>query len=228
MAFQFDLRRRGWTLEGAGAPSSGCIGIYCTGTLDEAAWARVLALPEKSRRFVLVLAPATARERTMLIEAGFGDALTDAVELEELAARAGRLAEVTQWIPRRRHLGDLELDLLAREAYGQGKALNLNPREFALIWRLADVPGTPVSKPELIHDVWRMGFVPETNSIAVHMSRLRRKLGFVGMAGIIVTTSTGYVLTARRSGPVSEAPTAVALASARRPLAGPTSLGVAC
>ncbi|MFD1958726.1 winged helix-turn-helix domain-containing protein [Novosphingobium panipatense] len=146
---------------------------------------------EEDRRFILVITPSTAHEGAELLRVGFGEAVAEAIEGGEFAARAGRLAELTGWVLRHRRLGDLELDLVAREAYGHGKSLNLNPREFALIWRLADAPGETVSKQDLIHDVWRMGFVPETNSIAVHMSRLRRKLGFVGLSGIIATSPNG-------------------------------------
>lgn len=139
----------------------------------------------------MVISAATAEERVELLRVGFGEVVSEAIEPGEFEARASRLAEMICWLPRHRRFGDLELDLLAREAYGCGKSLNLNPREFALIWRLADRPGAPVSKQDLIQDVWRMGFVPETNSIAVHMSRLRRKLGFVGMSGVIATASGG-------------------------------------
>lgn len=199
----FDLRHCGWALDETGAASSECIGVAHAGRLDSADWQQVLTFPDEVRRFTLVLGATTAHERARLFQAGFGEAVTDTIELGEFEARASRLAELTRWLPRHRQLGPLELDLLAREAFGNGKALNLNPREFALIWRLADSPGEPVSKQELIHDVWRMGFVPETNSIAVHMSRLRRKLGFVGMSGIITTAAAGgYCLvppTERRS-----------------------------
>jgi len=187
----FDLRVCGWTLDFGGEPSSDSMGVMHAGHLDPAGWERLLAVRNDVRRFVLVIGPASASERAELLQAGFGEAVPDTVDPSEFEARACRLAELTRWLPRHRRLGDLELDLLAREAYGQGKSLNLNPREFALIWRLADTPGEPVSKQDLIQDVWRMGFVPETNSIAVHMSRLRRKLGFVGMAGIIATASAG-------------------------------------
>lgn len=188
---QFDLTSCGWTLDVRGEASSGCIGILPAGPLEDTAWERLLAVREEDRRFILVITPSRAHERAELLRVGFGEAVAEAIEGGEFAARAGRLAELTGWVPRHRRLGDLELDLVAREAYGHGKSLNLNPREFALIWRLADAPGETVSKHDLIHDVWRMGFVPETNSIAVHMSRLRRKLGFVGLSGIIATSPNG-------------------------------------
>lgn len=188
---EYDLRACGWTLSLSGDPSSECIGIIAAGRLDSAGWQRVMSIRREHRRFVIAIGTSSACERAELLQLGFGEAVTGTIETGEFEARASRLAELTRWLPRHRRLGDLELDLLAREAYGCGKPLNLNPREFALIWRLADTPGLPVSKQELIHDVWRMGFVPETNSIAVHMSRLRRKLSFVGMAGMIATASAG-------------------------------------
>lgn len=187
----FDLRLSGWILEEADDPSSDCIVLAHAGEPGSAEWQDVLSFPEEVRRFILVIGAATAPERAELLKAGFGEAVNDAIEPGEFEARASRLAESTRWLPRHRRVGELELDLLAREAYGYGKPLNLNPREFALLWRLADQPGEPVSKQNLIQDVWRMGFVPETNSIAVHMSRLRRKLEFVGMSGVIATACAG-------------------------------------
>lgn len=193
----FDLRLSGWSLDDRCEPSSDCIGIIHAGHLAGNDDDLVLNFPGEVRRFIVVIGAASAQERARLLQAGFGEVVPGTIEAGEFEARASRLAELTRWLPRHRRLGELELDLLSREAFGHGKSLNLNPREFALIWRLADNPGEPVSKQDLIQDVWRMGFVPETNSIAVHMSRLRRKLGFVGMSGIIATASAGgYCLAA--------------------------------
>lgn len=200
----FDLRRSGWTLIETGDASGECIHVTSAGRPDSVDWHQACAIPNEVRRLTLVVGAASAQESVRLLQAGFGEAVKDGIETGEFEARAARLAELTRWLPRHRRVDDLELDLLAREAYGHGKSLNLNPREFALIWRLADTPGEPVSKQDLIQDVWRMGFVPETNSIAVHMSRLRRKLGFVGMSGMIATASAGgYCLVSpeRRAGP---------------------------
>ncbi|WP_395328273.1 winged helix-turn-helix domain-containing protein [Novosphingobium sp. BL-8H] len=172
--------------------STDCVGMIDALGLDAGQWLSMLeALPQEQRRTVLVTGVGTACERASLLHVGFGDVVTDTIELEELDARASRLSQLAQCLPRRRRLGRLTLDLLAREAFGDGEPLNLNPREFALIWRLADSVNSTVSKETLIYDVWRMGFVPETNSVAVHMSRLRRKLAFVGLAGVIETSSNG-------------------------------------
>lgn len=189
---ELDLRTRGWLLDLGEGALIDAIGIMPVDRQDQTGWDAMIAMPRDVRRFVIVIGSLTGDERTDLLRQGFGDAFTGTlIDGGEFELRASRLAEMARWLPRHRRLGDLELDLLTREAYGCGKPLNLNPREFALIWRLADTPGEPVSKQDLIQDVWRMGFVPETNSIAVHMSRLRRKLSFVNLAGMIATAPAG-------------------------------------
>ncbi|WP_288804352.1 response regulator transcription factor [uncultured Novosphingobium sp.] len=189
---QLDLRRCGWILEPEIQPSPDCIGMIDACGMETGQWLPVLeTLRPDVRRTVLVSGVSDPSERTALLHVGFGDVLAATTDIDELEARANRLAQFAQCLPRRRRIGRLTLDLLAREAFGDGEPLNLNPREFALIWRLADSLGETVSKESLIYDVWRMGFVPETNSVAVHMSRLRRKLAFVGLSGIIETSPNG-------------------------------------
>ncbi|TYC89458.1 response regulator transcription factor [Novosphingobium sp. BW1] len=143
------------------------------------------------RKSIMVIDVDSSRARAELLHVGIGDAVPVDVCLEELDARGQVLIEAIKSLPRVRRIGRLRLDLLAREAYREETPLNLNPREFALIWRLAENIDRPVSKQSLIHDVWRMGFVPETNSIAVHMSRLRRKLAHVGIRELIETIPGG-------------------------------------
>jgi DNA-binding response OmpR family regulator len=54
-----------------------------------------------------------------------------------------------------------------------------------------DTPGETVDKRELLRDVWNLTFVPETNSVAVHASRLRSKLAAAGLPGWIQTVPGG-------------------------------------
>lgn len=130
-------------------------------------------------------------DRARMLRMGFGDALGRAAELDELESRVVRLTELAEALPRYRQHGSVRLDLLAREAFVAGRALGLHPREFALLWRLAEAPGTAVSSAELLHDVWRLAFRPETNSLAVHISRLRAKLRLAGVDGLIETDAAG-------------------------------------
>ena len=132
-----------------------------------------------------------------MLRLGFGDTLGRHAGLDELEARVVRLTEQAEALPRYRQHGPIRLDLLARDALVAGRALGLHPREFALLWRLAETPGEPVSSAELLFDVWRLSFRPETNSLAVHISRLRAKLRLAGVDGIVETAdNASYRLTA--------------------------------
>jgi DNA-binding winged helix-turn-helix (wHTH) protein len=48
-----------------------------------------------------------------------------------------------------------------------------------------------VGSGSLLTDIWRLAFRPETNSLAVHVSRLRSKLRVAGLDGLIETTAEG-------------------------------------
>ena len=133
--------------------------------------------------------------RAELIAAGFGDALSSQVAPVELAARLLKLEGLGAMIPQHRRVGPLGLDLLYRDARADGRWLGLHPREFALAWRLAESPGKRVSRETLLADVWRLRHEPETNSLEVHVSRLRAKLAVSGLGYLVQThPDGGYVI----------------------------------
>ncbi|MDJ0979225.1 MAG: winged helix-turn-helix domain-containing protein [Erythrobacter sp.] len=94
-------------------------------------------------------------------------------------------------IPRFREAGDVTLDLLHRDGRVEDRWIGLHPREFSLLWRLAQEPGKRLSRRRLLADVWRITFEPETNSVAVHVARIRAKLQPFGLSRIIVTHPDG-------------------------------------
>ena len=60
-----------------------------------------------------------------------------------------------------------------------------------MLWRLSDTPGQRVTRRELLEDVWRLSHDPQTNSVEVHVSRLRAKLAAAGCAQLIATVPEG-------------------------------------
>lgn len=94
-------------------------------------------------------------------------------------------------IPRFREAGDLMLDLFHRDGRVEARWLGLHPREFEVLWRLAEQPGIPLTRKQLLADVWRITFEPETNSVAVHVARIRAKLQPFGLASMLVTHAAG-------------------------------------
>lgn len=139
--------------------------------------------------------------RASLLNAGFGDALGTQVALVELAARLVKLEAFARTMPRKRKAGPVTLDIFYRDGQVEGSWLGLHPREFALLWRLAETPYTRVSRRQLLADVWRMEHLPETNSLEVHVSRLRAKLA-ISRCGWLVETHPdgGYQIGGDRHG----------------------------
>lgn len=94
-------------------------------------------------------------------------------------------------LPRFREAGDVTLDLFHRDGRVDDRWLGFHPREFELLWRLAEQPGTRVTKQQLLTEVWRINFEPETNSVAVHVARVRSKLDVFGLSSILATHPEG-------------------------------------
>lgn len=194
MGVLVDLRRLGWRL------CEDCSGADCVTVIEAAAlrlgqWRDLMRdAAQGLRRRALVLGVGEGGTRARLLALGFGDVVGPDEPLSEIAARASRIAAT---LPRRQSHGALRLDLLAREAFFEDRAVGLFPREFALLWRLMETPGQAVGKRDLLREVWNLSFVPETNSLAVHASRLRAKLALAGLDGWVQSGPAGSYLLAR-------------------------------
>ncbi len=201
----YDLRRVGWQLLGdshSSGPAQAHVVLGRPHDLPLVQWLSLAGANPAQRKWMMMLEVEESSERARMLRLGFGDALARGPTLEEIEARVLRLEQLAQSLPRYRIHGPIKLDLLAREAYVAGRAVGLHPREFALLWRLAETPGEAVSASELLYDVWRLSFRPETNSLAVHVSRLRTKLRTSGVDGMVETLADGsYCLVARMPRP---------------------------
>jgi len=185
---QWDLRRHGWhvcTCGDGGQQQCGHVTLFDGRHLP----ANGCELPAARRLIVLGVEDSELRAR--LLALGCGDVPGPATGLAELAARVRRVAAAACSLPRALHVGPLLLDLLHRDARRGPTWLGLHPREFGLLWRLAEAPGTPVTRRTLLQDVWRIHHEPDTNSVEVHVSRLRGKLALAGCADLVRTASTG-------------------------------------
>ena len=128
------------------------------------------------------------------LDAGADDWLGAPFAAEELGARVRALL---RRVPRLR-CGDLTVDLAERRAARSGRALELTAREFALLAHLARHRERVVGKAELLEAVWGRSFDPGTNSLAVHVSRLRTRLDRDHATPLLHTLPTGYMLSATR------------------------------
>ena len=90
--------------------------------------------------------------------------------------------------------GDLELDPQTRIVHLAGKSIPLSQRELALLEHLMRRPGAIVSKANLEGSIYGWGEEVESNTIEVHISNLRKKLG---TERIITVRGVGYQVAAK-------------------------------
>jgi DNA-binding response OmpR family regulator len=74
-------------------------------------------------------------------------------------------------------VGELELDSARLVSSRAGRALELTPKEFAVLRYLMARPGQVVSSEELLEHVWDEQADPFSATVKVTVMNLRRKLG---------------------------------------------------
>lgn len=117
------------------------------------------------------------------LTSGAVDYVTKPFRLAELQARIdAQLRQAAASAPRTATVGkikvaDLEIDLGARRVFVAGQFVDLRPREFDLLARLATDAGNVVRREDIMSDVWDENWWGSTKTLDVHLNAIRRKLG---------------------------------------------------
>ncbi len=130
-------------------------------------------------------------DRVLGLRSGADDYLCKPFEVEELLARIDVL--VRRELRSSFRIAELDVDRIARRVMLRGEKVDLTTREFDLLMCLANRLGHPVSRAELLAEVWSTVREPGTTVVEVHMNRLRNKLGFYAEA-IETVRGAGYRL----------------------------------
>ena len=148
---------------------------------------------------VLILsARRSVDERVLGLERGGDDYMTKPFAVAELLARIRALlrrSTPTQSEATRLRVGDLEIDLIRREARRAGVEIQLTQQEFALLEYLCRNAGRVVTRAMVLDHVWKMRIDTSTNIVDVHIHRLRSKVDRDAQQPLIRTIrGVGYVL----------------------------------
>ena len=129
---------------------------------------------EQVRIPVLILsAKRSVDDRVRGLQAGGDDYLTKPFAFSELLARVQALIRrASQAVePTTLSCGGLKLDLLSREVTRDGKNIELQAREFALLEYLLRNARRVVSKTMILEHIWDYAFNPQTNVVDVLVCR---------------------------------------------------------
>jgi len=128
---------------------------------------------------IVVSARDEGAEIVALLNAGADDYLVKPFAADQLDARIRAVlrraesAEVSGPVT----VGGIVVDARARTALIDGVPLDLSPKEFDLLYYLAERSGEVVGKRELLAKVWNQPYGGADKTVDVHLSWLRRKLG---------------------------------------------------
>ena len=154
--------------------------------------ARKAALP-----VVILTAKDSLDDRVAGLDAGADDYMVKPFALAELGARLravmrrGSAREVVL------RIGDLEVDTVRRAVRRAGRAIDLKPKEYALLEYLIRNGDRPVTKSLIIEHVWNIHFDSVSNVVEVHVNALRNKIDR-GLDRPLIHTlrGVGYMLSA--------------------------------
>jgi len=141
-------------------------------------------------------------DRVEGLEGGGDDYLVKPFAFAELVARVGAITRRAAALegsgePVRLRCADLEIDLIRRTTQRAGRDIDLQAQEFRLLEYLLRNTGRVVTRAMLLEHVWDIHFIPRTNVVETHMSRLRTKVDRGFERELIHTVrGVGYVLRA--------------------------------
>jgi DNA-binding response OmpR family regulator len=145
---------------------------------------------------IMLTAKGEDMDKLIGFEHGTDDYLTKPFNILELKARIRALlrrsAPAEGKEPSSRiTCGDITLDSDERNAYKNGKPVELTAREFDLMELLMRNPGHVYSRENLLNTIWGYEYQGEVRSVDVHVRRLREKLESVPAQPEYIMTKWG-------------------------------------
>jgi DNA-binding response OmpR family regulator len=142
---------------------------------------RRLRKDERRDAVIVLTARAEVDDLVEGLELGADDYVTKPFAFDELAARV-RARMRTQLrtraeVPTLLRVGGISLDIKARRAVVEGRAVDLSAREFALLQMFLQHPAQVLTRDQLLTHVWGSSAERGSNIVDVYVGYLRRKLG---------------------------------------------------
>jgi DNA-binding response OmpR family regulator len=145
---------------------------------------------------LILTAKDSLEERVAGLDSGADDYMVKPFALAELSARLRALLRRGAARENTLRVGDLEMDTVRRLVRRAGRAVDLKPKEYALLEFLMRNSDRPVTRSLIIEHVWNIHFDSVSNVVEVHVNALRNKIDRGFDRPLIHTIrGVGYILT---------------------------------
>jgi DNA-binding response OmpR family regulator len=118
-------------------------------------------------------------DRVVGLDLGADDYITKPFSVRELLARIRavlRRAQAQSVLPEELRFANVVVDFRRYEARKAGRPVDLTRKEFGLLRLLAARSGEPVTRDDLLNEVWGYDANPTTRTVDNHVASLRAKL----------------------------------------------------
>ena len=131
-----------------------------------------------NKPILMLTARESSRDKVTGLTAGADDYVVKPFDPDELIARIKALlrrpAVLSQSILK---VGTLELDTTSFAVKTSGQAIQLLPKEFAILQLLMENPGKYFTADSILARIWRSDLPVSSDSVRTHIKTLRKKLG---------------------------------------------------
>lgn len=127
---------------------------------------------------IIVLGTSSSpSERVLFLELGADDYVVKPFNGRELLARARAAIRRSQAYVRDTFaFGDVQVDFRRMEVRRQGRLVRFTAQEFRVLKFMTSHPERPISRAELLNEVWGYQNYPTTRTVDNHILKLRQKL----------------------------------------------------
>ncbi|MEL7565143.1 MAG: response regulator transcription factor [Dehalobacterium sp.] len=148
---------------------------------------------------IMLTAKGEEADRVLGLEMGADDYVSKPFSPRELVARIKAVLRRTQTIDpvtnwKLKYPG-LEIQADTRRVLVDDAEIEVTPREFDLLYHLAQNPRRVFTREELLAAVWGYNYFGDQRTVDVHIRRLRTKLGTLPQEYLTTVWGVGYQFT---------------------------------